>query len=789
MRQSSLTHPGSSPKGARFGRHRRGASDLGGFLLVLLVSTTRSQDVAQRPWPRERMQWNTFSDTTPEGLARLRAESRMHSQPDAEGASCSAGLQLIGRWPFGTAWGIKPSDHFAQDHLAFMESGSGIRILDCSNPALPQMVGKVDCASSLAAFPICGTGIVCRDSILYVVSWRSSLEVFDIHNPTLPVKLGGIVLTGPPQGLGVRDTFAFVAGLDSVFRVVNVANPSSPVEVAAVSLPDIGVGVTIKDTIAYAACYHAGLVSVNIARPLSPQVLSSVGGFTASHVVLDPDTSLAYVAGGAGGLRIVSFADPASLHVVGSLTSTPGTDVWQTGMFAYVAGYTNYDADLYIIDISQPSGPTLISHASSPGWGTGVFVADGFGHAYTSDHWEGLHVYDISDPVHPVLDTVLFGASTPGLHQTPRMRDSLVFLPDHWAGLKIISVADPAFPQEIGCYDSAGMNPECSAVAIRDSVAYIGCNFWAPSGLRAINIGDVRHPSLAGYAEVENPVGAMVIRDTLAFLAELYRFQVFSIVRPASPRLLGTCNLTQDCAGLFIRDTLAFVANATSLKIVNIANSSTPAVIGSYSAGADDVFVCDTIAYVAGGGQTYSLSVANPRLPRLICTLDTWSYSVLIDGNTAYCGGDRLRVADVSNPGQIRFVGSYSVAQGVIGLALSDSVLCAAGYLSGLCIFKVLPTGVAETSSSLGAARGLSLECYPQPVENSATVVAAGALSRASRLVLSDPTGRAIHEIPLHSGKGGEYRADLDLSKLGPGVYFLSLNSETERRTIKITKR
>ncbi|MBD3277546.1 MAG: T9SS type A sorting domain-containing protein [Candidatus Aegiribacteria sp.] len=130
-------------------------------------------------------------------------------------------------------------------------------------------------------------------------------------------------------------------------------------------------------------------------------------------------------------------------------------------------------------------------------------------------------------------------------------------------------------------------------------------------------------------------------------------------------------------------------------------------------------------------------------------------------------------VLDQSQPGgQWHSLGEYYFHEGTVGELELSTELCQAGE-------SVAADGVLFSSSGTGSgeeepgAAGPSLSVYPVPAVGSAVVDLRG-ISGGGAVVLYDLSGRALLETMFHSGESPV----LNLRELGPGVYFLSVNTE-----------
>jgi hypothetical protein len=721
-------------------------------------------------------------DTTAAGIAAWKATNQRAweamRRAEQDGADT---LELVGRWPFGGALRVRPSWNVASDSIVYMTDGSGIRVLDVSNPSRPQMIGQANCRGILDGQMENGTGFVSRDTFLYVAYMRTrGLQIFSVADPTRPYELGDLPLSGDPTGVALKDSFIIVVGWDSVLRVINVANPHNPREVASLLLPDYGLGVDIKGNYAFVGCAHAGLVSVDISNPLNPLQRGQVAGFTGIWVVCDTTRQLAYVAGGAGGLHIINIADPSSLSRISTLATTPTIDVFKADTFLYLTGSTAYQSNFYVVSIADSAHPRLVGQSLTDGWSFSACALSPFSYAYTCDGWEGLHVISLANPASPQVDTAMLGAWG---SQDLAVQDSLVFLANYWAGLKVISLASPQEPVEVGALDSANMTPYIGAIAVRDSFAF---TMWqdGPGNqyFRSLDITDPRNPVPSGTSLTLWEAKAIILRDTFAFVAEDYKFEVYNIAHPRQPVRIGSCDLTTSAGSMCLRDSLAFIA--PNLHIVNVSDPAHPVLLSTSNSNSAGVVVKDTFAYCRAVTSLEVWSVADPTGPRLLTTVPAlaWGGAIDIQGSVVYSGYySGLEAFDITNPvAPARF--AASATPDVVGRIKHDSVyVYAACVEGGLCIFRRCTTGLAESS---GATVSSALRISPNPCAGLVDVQLVVGVTPVSFVVRDVLGNRVMTSRQPQSRPGSSTR--LDLRSLPDGCYFVSSEGLMAERPLKL---
>ena len=105
-----------------------------------------------------------------------------------------------------------------------------------------------------------------------------------------------------------------------------------------------------------------------------------------------------YIAGGQG-LKIIDISDPSNPTLAGSYnTSGLAQGICVSGNYAYIADFVR---GFLIIDVSDPYNPTLVGNYDTKGVAYGVFVKGNC--AFIADGSNGLVIINISDPSNPTL--------------------------------------------------------------------------------------------------------------------------------------------------------------------------------------------------------------------------------------------------------------------------------------------------------------------------------------------------------------------------------------------------
>ena len=285
-------------------------------------------------------------------------------------------------------------------NYAYVATGLELLILDITNPAAPNVVGRYDTPGSA-----CGVTVV--GHLAYVAGGAAGLEIFDIANPAAPTLVGSYGHIGYIDGVSVVGNMAYLANISFGLQILDVANPAAPSLVKALYLATGAHSVTVVDNLAYVAGGDAGLVIVNVTNPAAPSVLARC------------DT-------------------PGLCR--GRYRSGQSGPTWRTVIWA----------------CKSWTSPTRRQQRCWGGGGTvnwafGVAVAGN--RAFVASNMAGLQVFDISNAAAP---SRLGSYDTPGSAYGVTVVGNLAYVADEFGGLQIVGVADASSPYLVGRYALPG---------------------------------------------------------------------------------------------------------------------------------------------------------------------------------------------------------------------------------------------------------------------------------------------------------------------------------------------
>jgi hypothetical protein len=411
---------------------------------------------------------------------------------------------------------------YVSGNHAYLGHQAGLFILDVSNPASPHRVATM-------GFDVLSIWV--QDTLLYFGTYDSTFRVFNVSNPASPSpvgSLGGIApacLYLPPT----CDTVIY----SPAFDVISLANPAAPRRVGSVSPPGWEYGVAAVPALNYALvadCFD-GLAAINITNPSAPSIDTFLYNAGLSEDIY-LNQSKAYVAQHQAGLRILDVTNPASPYLLGqadTLGTRPSTHTAVArDSFAYV-GWTGVPY-FRSFDVHDPTRPEYSGGVDVINPLEDMVLRDSF--AYVSE-LGCLQIVNVARPREPLLLGTLGLGSNDAWSLA--LQDSLAYVTSY--PLAIVSVADPSHPRAVGniwrgafgiavrdtfvyvagadlftysvakpaqpyLVDSLHVGDFVSAVAVADTLLYIGCD----QGMRVVNVADPSNPIVVGFASAPYPV-------------------------------------------------------------------------------------------------------------------------------------------------------------------------------------------------------------------------------------------------------------------------------------------
>ncbi|MGA1790078.1 MAG: SBBP repeat-containing protein [bacterium] len=316
-----------------------------------------------------------------------------------------------------------------------------------------------------------------HQAVLYafVADRGNGLQIVDVSDPSQPKLVGGCDTPGDTLGVYVKGNYAYVTdGSVGGLRIIDISDPTNPVFTGWYDTPGTTTArrLEVVDNLVYVPDGASGLQIINVSDPANPVL---AGAWTLNGVAgVDVIDNYAYLAAG-GRLDILDISNPAAPNLVGGWEVSPNgpTCIYVVGDYAYVgAPYSGFDGNFYIINISDPLNPALVSKFDTPDWDNMIKVVGNY--AYDADDNNGqLRIIDVSDPENPALVSVF-----------PYQAEGLDIIGDYLylahGTLVIVDISNPENPTLVKDFDTSGGTKSVFVkYCLISGVAYAPSNLWA----------------------------------------------------------------------------------------------------------------------------------------------------------------------------------------------------------------------------------------------------------------------------------------------------------------------
>jgi hypothetical protein len=309
--------------------------------------------------------------------------------------------RITGQVEVGTsAW-----DVVVDGSLAYVATGTGLKIVNVTNSQSPSVVGSASTgATAWAVDAAGGYAYLGGSSSLWVVDARNASNPQIIR--TLSTGAGALALEGTR-----------LYAINGQLNIIDVTVPSLATLIGtgnnygADGIDVVGTTVYLPGTAEDQAANEGGFHIVSAAVPAAPVLLGyTSSGYNAMDVAVEG--SLAAIAGNALGIKIADVADPTAPLAIGSMSGTVRR-LARAGQYAYVLrivsgnpGYT----ELGVVSLTNPVQPALVGQLNVGTTAAGLAVSGSYAYVATGTQ---LKVISIANPTRPSLvDTVDVGATT-----------------------------------------------------------------------------------------------------------------------------------------------------------------------------------------------------------------------------------------------------------------------------------------------------------------------------------------------------------------------------------------
>ncbi len=433
---------------------------------------------------------------------------------------------------------------------------------------------------------------------------------------------------GNGRDVDLVDGRAYLTAGDSL-RIFDVSDPTNPTELGSYVLT-IPTEVAVIDNLAYVLDANLGLQILDITNPA---VVALVGGVVIpSGRALQIVGELAYVVQDSFGdamVHVVDVSEPTTPSIIGSASvSGSPQDLTVRGSHVYVS---KSNAPIEIFDVSNPAEPESVGNALDSDNNAGLAIA---GDDLLATTREGLTVFDLSEPDDPIsIATVSLPSDD--FAGSITVVDSRAYLDRGFDGIHVIDVSNPATPTRLGVLPIS---------SVQNSVAVEGALMITADGNRGLHTAAAGTPiASAAVAEVRftgRPV-TLVATETRTYVGtrspnELW---VVDTIDPLMSARDGGLVLPSTPRELQVADGLVFAATERDgLLVIDASDAAMPIVVGDD--GTEQTLSTLTLtegtAYAGSGRELHVIDITTPTSPVPLApvTLNRQVSCTEVDGDT-----------------------------------------------------------------------------------------------------------------------------------------------------------
>lgn len=282
---------------------------------------------------------------------------------------------------------------------------------------------------------------------------------------------------------------------------------------------------------------------------------------------------------------VINAANPGSPAIIASTSTGPGANTLDLeGNYLYLANRSG-DAELQIIDVTNPSYPFVarsfdILNLTGGRFGNSIFVKNDLLYMGVDNNTAGpeFYVINIADPLNPSVVGSLEVGST--INSVKVIGDRAFIAISSSTELWSINVATSAAPAFLDRYNATGTTEYGKSIGYipgsASPVLYLGRLTGANHELYNLDTRDPAAIKRLGSIDVSGDVNAIVVRDYLMFVATNdanSEFKIYNISDSSNINLWSSFNFPQDATDIDYAGNLVFVSvrSNDALRIITSA--------------------------------------------------------------------------------------------------------------------------------------------------------------------------------------------------------------------------
>jgi len=515
-----------------------------------------------------------------------------------------------------------------------VSGGSKMWLINVQNPTTPSLVSTVDVAPGT----VC-EGIATSSTYAYVAAGGAGLKIYNIATPSSPTLVASIDSLAYCESVLISGQYAYIAA-GSRSHIVDISNPEIPVYVGRIA----GYGgyhqyLNVRSGYAYVCNYDAGLQIINVNNPSNPvNVMTVPSGYRTARVIFDGN--YAYVAVGDSGMYVYNVVNPASPTLVSTIKTQGRAASLYYGAVSiggvptghiFIAN-RNPVPGVSAINVSNPLSPSTSSFLAALPAATGTAYIPFYlnGKVYVAYGTSGLRIIDVSNPSNP---TLLGTANLGGDSRDVVAMGNYAYVAARDSGVYVVDVSNPANPVKVKTIKTA----RARGISISDTKLYVAAS---DSGMGYIDISNPSMSFVAKYSGSSVYGENVTVKGNITGLTDYSQITFYDVTNPTAPVKKGsTGSFRTGNEGFSIDGNYAYVPDGDTLKIYNIADLMNPTLISKIKIGgygyncAVDGIYCYVASEATG---VRAINISNPAAPTEDGYYDDVPQSRGVDANGKY---------------------------------------------------------------------------------------------------------------------------------------------------------
>lgn len=305
-----------------------------------------------------------------------------------------------------------------------------------------------------------------------------------------------------------------------------------------------------------------------------------------------------------------------------------GNDVFVATIGGTPYAFVGYATGLAIINISNPTAPTLAGNYTTSAAVNGVFVSGNYAYLATAISTAQLTIVNVSNPAAPTLTSSLRIQDTNNVAATAvyvsgttavvvKKKVGKAFLFNTYGEINTVNVSNPASPS---LSNSLNVGADCSNVWVNGSYAYV-VDSVSNQQLNIVNISNPSNISSSATVNLGANANSVLVNGSTLYVAlasnSSTELRVYHLNSATSLTAQGSYEVGGNATGLGLDasnpDYLAVTSDAAGkqLMILNVSNPSSPNLVNNISLGGtgNSVQIYGSFAYVGTADTSKELTV------------------------------------------------------------------------------------------------------------------------------------------------------------------------------------